>query len=201
LEEKIRWAPKVPRAKIWQMYQNDVLGAVDEDLVTDIGYRLLNRIQSIWQVTHGQVACPRCGDVYALQGDLDNWRFSPGPHACPTPGCGFSVTLEDWHKSWSHRDLLGMAAKDAMQTYLRDYPRARSVSERMLCIDLLIHAFHISLQSGKLNRSFANNLIEGSHQQVLDLLDKLFAIPGGVDKTGWRESVQKMRRRRMGEDE
>jgi hypothetical protein len=27
--EKIRWAPKVRREKIWQLYQNDVLGAID----------------------------------------------------------------------------------------------------------------------------------------------------------------------------
>ena len=51
----------------------------------------------------------------------------------------------------------------AIEVYLRDYPRAASTQQRMLCIDQLIHAFHISLLDGKVGRSFANNLIEGSH--------------------------------------
>ncbi len=86
----------------------------------------------------------------------------------------------------------------AIEIYLRDYPRSTSVQERMLCIDQLIHAFHISLRTGKAGRSFANNLIEGSHEQVVDLLDRLFAKPGGVDKQQWRDEVVGMFRRRRG---
>ena len=62
---------------------------------------------------------------------------------------------------------------DAVETYLNDYPRARKTEEQMLCIDQLIHSFHISLQTATLNRSFANNLIEGSHDQVVEFLDRL----------------------------
>lgn len=87
----------------------------------------------------------------------------------------------------------------AVETYLHDYPLARSSEEHMVCIDQLIHAFHISLQNGQLNRSFANNLLEGSHQQVIDLLDRLFARPGGVDKDEWRQQVVGMFRRRRGQ--
>jgi hypothetical protein len=63
----------------------------------------------------------------------------------------------------------------------------------------LIHAFHISLRTGQYNRSFANNLIEGSHQQVVDFLDRLSAKSGGVDKDEWRGKVAQMFRRRRGQ--
>lgn len=195
--ERITWAPKVRQTKIWQLYQNDALGAVDEALVEDVGYRLLQRCRSILLATARGLECPRCGAVYHLA-ESEPWRFLPGAHPCPTPGCGWETTPEEWHASWRHRDLLGLAALPAIETYLADYPRATTPQERMLCIDQLIHVFHISLRDGKAGRSFANNLIEGSHAQVVDLLDRLFALPGGVNKEKWRGDVEKMHRRRRG---
>jgi hypothetical protein len=195
--ERISWAPKVRQVKIWQLYQNDALGAVDEALVEDVGYRLFHRCHSIRLATRRGLECPRCGTVFTLP-ESEPWRLLPGQHPCPNPGCGWETNAEEWHASWRHRDLLGAAALPAIETYLRDYPRAGTTQERMLCIDQLIHAFHISLRDGKPGRSFANNLIEGSHQQVVDLLDRLFSIPGGVEKEAWRAEVGQMFQRRRG---
>jgi hypothetical protein len=195
--ERINWAPKVRQAKIWQLYQNDALSTVDETLVEDVGYRLLQRCRSIQLATNRSLECPRCGAVYKLP-ESEPWRLLPGVHPCPNPGCGWETTAEEWHASWRHHDLLGLAAMPAIEAYLHDFPRASSTKERMLCIDQLIHAFHISLRDGKAGRSFANNLIEGSHQQVVDLLDRLFSLPGGVNKDHWRVEVEKMYRRRSG---
>lgn len=195
--EKITWAPKIRQAKIWQLYQNDALGAVDEALLEDVGYRLLQRCRSIHLATNRGLECPRCGNAFILP-ESEPWRILPGLHICPTPGCGWETTASEWHDSWRHRDLLGAAALPAIETYLRDYPRAATAQERMLCIDQLIHAFHVSLRDGQVGRSFANNLIEGSHQQVVDLLDRLFALPGGVEKEQWRANVEKMFQRRRG---
>jgi hypothetical protein len=120
---------------------------------------------------------------------------------CPTPGCGWETTAEQWHASWKHRELLGTAIMPAIETYMHDYPLARTTGEQMVCIDQLIHSFHISLQNpGKLNRSVANNLIEGSHDQVVQLLDRLFAIPGGVDKEQWRANIAKMYKGRRAQE-
>jgi hypothetical protein len=69
----------------------------------------------------------------------------------------------------------------------------------MVCIDQLIHSFHISLQTGKFNRSLANNLIEGSHDQVVEFLDKLSAKPGGIDKEQWRTEIKNMYDTRRGQ--
>ena len=195
--EKISWSPKIRQSKIRQLYHNDALGAVDEVLVEDVGLGLLYRCRSIWLVTRREVECPRCGATFSLC-EPDSWKTLPGVQRCPTPGCGWETTAEEWHESWRHRELLGTAAMDAIETYLHDYPRARKTEERMVCIDQLIHSFHISLQTGKFNRSFANNLIEGSHDQVVAFLDRLSARTGGVDKEQWRAEIKSMYKTRRG---
>jgi hypothetical protein len=198
--EKIYWSPKIRQAKIRQLYLNDARGAVDEALVEDVGLGLLHRCQSIWLVTHRDVECPRCGATFSLC-EPGSWKSLPGTQRCPTPGCGWETTAEAWHESWRHRELLGTAAMDAVETYLHDYPLAKRTEERMLCIDQLIHSFHISLQTGKFNRSFANNLIEGSHDQVVEFLDQLSAKAGGVDKDQWRTKIESMYGTRRGNPE
>ena len=69
-----------------------------------------------------------------------------------------------------------------------------------MLIDQLIHSFH-STMKGELNRSSSNNLLEGSHDQVLALLDELSygdqSTPGMKEhKPAWREHVQIMLKRR-----
>lgn len=197
--EKIVWSPKIRQAKIWQLYQNDARGTVDEVLVENVGLGLLHRCRSIWLVTRREVECPRCGKVFPLS-EPGTWKLLPGVQLCPTSGCGWETTSEQWHESWKHRDLLGSAAMQAIETYLHDYPCTRKTEARMVCIDQLIHSFHISLRTGKAGRSFANNLIEGSHDQVVEFLDRLSAQNGGVDKEQWRVEVTNMYNRRRDRD-
>jgi hypothetical protein len=197
--EKISWAPKLRQSKIRQIYQNDARGTVDEVLVEEVGLGLLYRCRSIWLVTNREVECPRCGAVFSPC-EPDSWKMLPGAQRCPTPGCGWETTAQAWHDSWRHRELLGTAAMEAVELYLHEYPRARTTREQMLCIDQLIHSFHISLQTGKFNRSFANNLIEGSHEQVVEFLDRLSARTDGVDKEQWRANVKDMYKTRHGQE-
>src|SRR5689334_12951452 len=145
--EKISWSPKIRQAKIWQLYQNDALGAVDEILVENVGLDLLERCRSIWLVTQREVECPRCGSAFAMC-EPGTWKLLSGVQSCSTPGCGWETTAEQWHESWKHRELLGTAARQAIEAYLHDYPLAKSTEEQMVCIDQLIHSFHISLQTG-----------------------------------------------------
>lgn len=179
--EKISWARKIRQSEIQQLYQNDALGAVDDVLVEGVGLSLLERCRSIWLVTQRQVECPRCVATFSLC-EPGSWKTLPGVQTCSRPDCGWETTAEEWHESWRHRELLGTAALPAIETYLQAYLRARTIREQMVCIDQLIHSFHISLQTGKATRSFANNLIEGSHDQVIELLDRLSARTAGVDR-------------------
>ncbi len=57
----------------------------------------------------------------------------------------------------------------------------------MFAIDRLIHEFHWDLAAQLPNRPAANNLIEGSLQQVIALLDQLATgMTRGLKRSGMR---------------
>ena len=194
--EKIQWAPKVSRSRIWRLYQNDARGAIDEALVEDVGWALLQRCRSILHVSRREVECPRCGTVILLSpvGSSDVVD-------CPTPGCDWATTTAAWHASWRHQDLIGSNALPVFATFVDRYPVARSVRERTFLIDQLIHAFHWDARQQLPNRSVGNNLIVGSHATVVAFLDGLShgdvnGFGTEAEKAKWRETVQAMWRRR-----
>ncbi len=49
--DKPRWAGRVSRAQILQLYATDAKGIVDEELIDEVGYALLTRCESITAVT------------------------------------------------------------------------------------------------------------------------------------------------------
>ncbi len=200
-DDRIRWAPKVSRGRIWQLYQSDARGVVDEELIDDVGLALLERCHSILQVTNRQVVCPRCGTVVTCR---DSWA-GPEDQAihCSATGCVWQTTWARYHASWRHRDLIGTAALPAFGAYAERYPTAGSPRGKMVLIDQLRHAFHWDLKLGLPNRSAANNLIEGSHEQVIALLETLtYGDPrrsqSATTSAQWEETVERMRRRRRG---
>jgi hypothetical protein len=181
MDERIRWAPKVSRAKINRLYQTDARGVMDEALIDDVGMALLDRCESVLTVSRAQARCPRCGTIFTI-----GW----GPHAdpnvvCPAD-CGWQTTVEAWHRSWRHQDLIGVRAAKAFEHYETHYPLARTPQQKMVLIDGLIHAFHQGIIVGSPHRSAANNLIEGSYRDVLTFLD---ALTYGAESTaGLREN-------------
>jgi len=194
--EKILWSPKVRREKLWELYQSDAQGALDEELLAEVGYGLLARCQSILMIREGLVTCPRCGMVFRV--------VEPGqppdsaPVSCPGAGCGWQVTTGEYHLSKRHRELMIGKAGPAFETYMQRFPRAKTLQERMFAIDRLIHDFHWELNGQLPNRPAANNLIEGSLKQVIDLLDQLSYGDDEGAKTRWRETVAIMMKRRRG---
>jgi len=68
----------------------------------------------------------------------------------------------------------------------------------MLAIDQLIHAFHWDFKLHLPNRPAANNLIEGSLEQVIDLLDRLSYGEDVKAREEWWENMGRMLRRRRG---
>ena len=192
--DKIRWAPKVQRHKIRLLYENDARGILDEVLLEDVGLALLDRCRSVILVSRAEVECPRCGTVIAVgfgRPDPD------APIPCPGADCGWSTTARQWHASWAGRQLNGSRALPVFEKFADEYPRAADHRQRLLLIDQLLHAFHWLLGQGTPGRSVANNLIEGSHAQVLELLDGLAygdAAPPdqAAEKERWRLRVEEM---------
>lgn len=191
-KEKIHWSPKVEPRRILAVYESEASGRLDEDQVDDIGIRLLLRCQSVLRAMAGDVECPRCGRVFHLPGQ---WAEAMRETACPA-GCGWSTTGDRYKRSKRNRELNGADAVVAIfSRFVSDYPRCRTARDKLLRIDRLLHEFH---WDGKLklpNRSLSNNLIEGSHAQVIRFLDDLSAVDPAL-KERWRATVDLMRKRR-----
>jgi len=197
--EKIRWSKKVPPFKIRRLYESDASGQLDEELVDEVGIMLYARCESISLVSRAQVRCPRCRALVEIGWD----RSADERIHCPTAECGWQTTHADWHRSWTKRQLIGSNALPLFETYLVDYAQAETPGKKMLLIDALIHDFHHDLETQQLNRSVANNLIEGSHGQVIALLDGITYGPQGTPglaerQAAWRENTERMLRRRRG---
>ena len=195
--EKIRWAPKVRQEKLWNLYQSDARGLLDEDLLDRVGYALLTRCECIFMINEGKVACPRCGAAFVVRSPFMSGGAEPV--GCPTAGCGWTVTGQEYGQSIRHRELHSGNAGPAFEAYVEAYPKAKTAQERMLAIDRLIHAFHWDLKMALPNRPAGNNLIEGSLDQVIDLLDRLSYGNSAQAKDAWRETLAVMKKRRRGE--
>lgn len=190
---KIRWAPKVPQSLVKRLYDSDAAGLLDLSLLEDVGVRLLLRCESIVMGTRLEVFCPICGTRFAV--DEKAGPAGDQAIACPGGGCSWSITRAEYKVNRRHRDLGEGAALPAFSQYLTAFPAARSPEEKMRAIDQLIHAFHWDLKDHVPNRVAANNLLEGSLEQVCAFLDALSARDDAA-KTQWRQTVQWMWRRR-----
>ena len=190
--EKIRWAARVRQAWIWQLYQADASGAPDEELLPKTGWALLARVENILMVRRGELTCPRCGTVFRLDPNAETLQICPAD-------CGWGCTRADFHASWRHQDLMAQNALEAFETFARLYPLAQTPEERMFRIDRLLHAFHWDSKFNLPNRSAANNLIEGSHNEVVAMLDRLSSAKPSPENLEWRKTVEIMKRRRRGQ--
>lgn len=164
----IQWAPRLRRSRLYQIYKNDALGAVDEELIAAVGFDLLQRCRSILMVSSArELDCPRCGLRITSPQRWSRER----PILCPS--CGWSATYGQFRDSWRKQDLIGGNAVRVFQSFVDSYPAARSAAERMVLIDQLIHAFHSFNKGRTTGRPVAGMLIEGSFGEVMEFLDRL----------------------------
>jgi len=193
----IKWCKKVPQALISRLYNQSVSGICDDDLADEVGYALYARCESIISATNGFenkcLICLKCGADIPLKDNV----FS-----CP---CGFYATWEEFKKSYKGKQLHAANALPIFKTYIKDYPKAETYGEKLICIDILIHSFHIKMsyykalesydpedENVELNRPTGANLIEGSLHKVILFLDELSAIEEySHEKKRWRSIVER----------
>ena len=177
---------------IRRLYESDALEFQDDELCNDVGYRLYLRCQTIVMVARDEIACPRCGAVFII-----NTSTKEEITVCPTEGCGWQTTMLAYRQSWSKKRIWGANALPIFEEYYNRFSPILDYREKMMLIDRLIHSFHWSLKENLPARSTANNLLEGSHDQVVEFLDKLTGVDSDL-KASWRETKQQMMRRRKG---
>ena len=188
----IKWSKRVPREVISRLYNQSAAGICDDELADEAGYALFSRCESIVSVTNGfdskRLICPICGADVPLSG---------GVFAC---SCGFHATWEEFRASYKNKQLYAANALPVFNAYLRDFPRAGTYGEKLICIDVLIHSFHIRNlrcenpedENAVINRPAGANLIEGPLSEVILFLDGLSSIEGFSDgKEKWRRIAQR----------
>jgi len=191
----IKWSKRVPQKLISQLYNQSISGICDDALADEVGCALYARCESIISATSGFeekiLICPSlCGAEIPL---VDNI------FAC---ACGFSATWEEFKKSYKGKQLHAANALPVFLAYHKNYPRAKTYGEKLICIDILIHSFHIKMsyyrelesydiedENVALNRPTVANLIQGSLKEVILFLDELSAIPGSKEKERWRRVI------------
>src|SRR6266542_3079726 len=153
----LRWAPKISQIKVRRLYELDSQSIIDLDLINDVGWALWERCESILTVTtahYGHVLCPTCGAVIERQ---NPWTADENVECTK---CDWHIPWATYHQSYRGKQLFGANAVGIFEAYHKAFPLAQKANEKMLLIDQLIHAFHVSLK--EIGRPVAANLIEGS---------------------------------------
>jgi len=188
----IKWCKRVPQELIAKLYNQSVSGICDNELADEAGWALYARCESIISATNGFekkiLICPVCGRDIALKDNLFNCSCG-----------GLHATWEEFKKSYKGKQLHAANALPIFLDYHRNFPRAKTYGEKLICIDILIHAFHIKMsyykelnnydienENVEVNRPVGANLIEGSLKEVILFLDKLSAIPDSQEKERWQ---------------
>ena len=173
---RIRWAARLAPAKLAKLYELDARGIQDEELCDAVGSTLLARCETFERVRRGEVACPLCGAVFGVARE--------GTSACPGRACGWQTDHASyWQSIQNHYAFTGRAV-EAFAAFRAGYSLARSYGEKIVLIDQLIHAFHLSEQAEPV-KSVASKLLEGNKKEVVRFLDRLSARDPRA-KAEWR---------------
>jgi len=159
-----RWAPRVPRWKIARLYENDALGIVDEALIEDVAYSLLERCQSMVAVEEahrGRAMCPMCEAIAEHKWDKTE-KLRCG-------GCGWTGQWETYWKSYKDKHLTAGGLGPYCRGFIRKFPRLRTATARLLAINELIHRFHWEGAKEIPGRAGAICLIGGKSAQEVNV--------------------------------
>lgn len=198
---KIKWTPRISKEKLKHLYDQDVTGLYDEDLIEDIGILLYMRCKDILAVKaarEGNVRCPEC-----IAKDIETYIKRPEKRSKELENeklicqkCGFAFTWKDFMKSFKRNQLNAGGAVTAFSSYIERYERAKDIHEKVIVIDRLIHEFHYSNKKNPdlPTRSVGPNLINGKLSDIMRFLDELSNGDYGTElhksSVKWRENAK-----------
>lgn len=186
----IRWAPMLRTDRLIRLYESDAAGMLDAELVDDVGWRLWERLADVQRVNRGDLRCPACGTEFHVRDP----GVSP-ERSASCPGCGWTVTVAEYSATCRKRDLHGSCP--AYAEFVERFPAAATPAARMMLIDGVVHALHVSTK-GEDGNFAARNFIEGSRPKVVALLEELANGPGSTVAAGARQRWEDARRRYRG---
>jgi hypothetical protein len=194
------WSPRVSKSKIARLYKSFGRGIVDEELIDEVGFSLLARSESVLAVTRAGegrgVLCPSCGSLLPWA----CWR----DEYLECESCGWRCPSQAYKKTYKYKHLFAGGMKPFLEEFVREFPRARTPSDRFILIDTLIHRYHWE-NVGRGGRPGACCLIEGKLKDIMPFLDGLSygeKVPEEVRATreAWRKEWRDSRwNRKRGE--
>ena len=192
---KIRWAPMISRETVALFYHQELTGKIDLITAEEVATRFYLRCEAMKMYSAGELQCPDCGTVFRFHPDGNE---PESRSRCPK--CPWYATSKEYTNSRRRKDLNATNAMPAVEHFIKIYPGCKTTGQLLIAVDQLIHAFHWDSKHGVPNRSFANNLIEGSLEQVISFLDTLSSFDSDL-KTQWRQTIDQMWRRRRSKAE
>jgi ribosomal protein L37AE/L43A len=152
---------------------------LDEELLGEIHYAIHARVCDMFEVRaaqqSGRVTCRDCGapipQPYQMGARNKN-------NVLKCNQCGWQVTCGEFYDSYTGKSMLPGSVVDMFEAYLERFPQAQTPSDKMLLIDWLIHQFHI--MQGVPRMSVSKNIIQGTDEQVRELIETLAYGPGNT---------------------
>ena len=170
------WEPRVPQHKIRQFYLNDANGIYDKELIDDVGYALLARCESFLianDAAQGKVICPICSTTIL--------HTAKNEEVLRCEKCGWEILWKEYFGTFQHKQLYGAEpVLELFRDFVKLFPSASAVQEKVLLIDTLIHGYHWNQKYGY-TRPVAINLIEGKLADVITFLDGLAYGPENTE--------------------
>ncbi len=156
---------KVSRYKLRRLYTGDARGVRDEDLVNEVAYGLYARCQHLL-ASEGEStpARPKRRQVQVTERPA-RWEGFVKRARYPWE-IAWQAEFEDYQQAAG-------GASEAMAYFVAHLPLARSPREKMLLINRLTHECHNSLKAPGTDTPLAVQLITGSPENLLALLNGL----------------------------
>jgi RNase P subunit RPR2 len=180
IQDKFHWAKRVSRRDIQRLYESDAQGLLDEDLLNEVHYAIYVRVCDMFEVReaqqYGRVKCRQCRAPITQPYRMGT-RNKTNVLKCEQ--CGWQVTCGEFYKSYTGKSMLPGSVTDIFESYMEHFPKAKKPVEKLLLIDWLIHQFHV--MQGVPGKTVGQNVIQGTADQVRDLIETLAYGPGNTE--------------------
>jgi hypothetical protein len=163
---KFKWSPKISIRHLIQLYKNDAQRIIDSELLNEVGFtfyaRCLQGRDENLLGHKGKLKCHNCREILTSP--------ESGIIECK---CGHSYVFREYMRSFNRNSMPSRSATPFFNKFIEEWPKMKSDVEKMRLIDWIIHECHLNMLSG-VKRGFAGlNLIEGSKDQVVELINQL----------------------------
>lgn len=159
---KFHWARKLSGQKLQQLYNSDVQGIQNEELVDEVGYTLYARClqakEEMELIQAYKMKCHNCGIILPVDKFLIECE------------CGHQYLFRDYKRSYRKNNMPHGSAKDKFSTFIKNWEGVQGYANKMRLIDNLIHEFHFNLLTNTNGRPVAINFIEGTKKQIEELI-------------------------------